>query len=194
MAFDFNLYCPKCTYRYTERYSHHGQTVHLNITSRSACRPLLEMHAQFSVVIFNYSEIQCTYLFFCCYLLDVYIGSPLHPHYPTESHLCEVLLEAPKNAQSHVISCTSAAFQFHYLPNDVSLPLYDEVKLRYSNSLWTHKKLNTLCISATMQAFGCDHRKAIFSYNCSGRAWHCCRQQNFLSSLLDSHTFTFLSV
>jgi hypothetical protein len=67
-----------------------------------------------------------------------------------------VLIEAPENAESYV---TSAAFQFHHIPNAVSLPLYNEMKLQYSNSLRTHRKLNVLCVSASMQAFGCNHRK-----------------------------------
>jgi hypothetical protein len=55
--------------------------------------------------------------------------------------------------------CTEVAFQFHHLPNDVSFPVRGEMKLQYSNSLRTHGKLNALCISATIQTFGCDHRK-----------------------------------
>jgi hypothetical protein len=33
------------------------------------------------------------------------------------------------------------------------------MKIWYSNSLWTHRKLDALCISATMQVVGCSHRK-----------------------------------
>jgi hypothetical protein len=44
------------------------------------------------------------YLFytFFCFLLDVYIDFTPHPihHYLTESRLCMVLIEAPKNAES----------------------------------------------------------------------------------------------
>jgi hypothetical protein len=57
------------------------------------------------------------------------------------------------------VSCTSRVFQFYHLLKDVILQLYDEMKLQYSNALWTHIKLNSLRISTTIQAFGCDHRK-----------------------------------
>lgn len=53
-------------------------------------------------------------------------------------------------------TCTSDAFQFH-LRNDASF--HNEMKLRYSNSVQTYRKLKALCISANMQAFGCDYRK-----------------------------------
>jgi hypothetical protein len=82
---------------------------------------------------------------------------PPHLRRVTELRLCMVLLEALENAQPHIthVSCSSAVFQLRYLPNDVSLLLYDEMKLRYSHS----QKPNALCISATMLASGCDHRQ-----------------------------------
>jgi hypothetical protein len=52
-------------------------------------------------------------------------------------------------------------FQFPNLPNNVSLPFYDEVKLQYWNSPRTHRKLYALCISATMQVFVCHFRKGL---------------------------------
>jgi hypothetical protein len=57
------------------------------------------------------------------------------------------------------IFCTSVAFQFHHIPNNLSLPFCDEMTLQYSNSPWTHRKLNALCISAMMHVFVCDFRK-----------------------------------
>jgi hypothetical protein len=70
---------------------------------------------------------------------------------------------------------TSASFQFQYLPHDVSWPLYDEVKLRYSNSPWTHRKLNTLFISATMR-----ERTLLFSCSCKALVYE---TKNFISRL-----------
>jgi hypothetical protein len=97
---------------------------------------------------------QCTYLF--CYLLEVHIG---FPPTPLSSNWIAPLNDTSQSTQERHITCTSASFQFHHLTLYVSLPLYDEMQLQYSNSLWTHGKLNTLCISAVIQAFGCNHRK-----------------------------------
>jgi hypothetical protein len=86
---------------------------------------------------------------------------------------------------------TSAAFQFHHLPNNVSLPLYGEMKRQYFTSPWTPRKLNALCISATMQVFVTLER-AIFSCRCNGRAWSWSREQRiFLVTFLELPCFYF---
>jgi hypothetical protein len=73
-----------------------------------------------------------------------------------------LLLEAPENEQLTVprhMSGTSTDSQFHNFANSFSLPVYDETKLQYSNSPWTHRNLNAHPISAAMQVFVCDCRK-----------------------------------
>jgi hypothetical protein len=68
-------------------------------------------------------------------------------------------------------SCTSAAFQFHHLPNGVSLSLHDE----WNYDIQIHSELTENWIrsvsqltSAKMREFGCD------------RSWHwCTKQRNF---------------
>jgi hypothetical protein len=126
---------------------------------------------------------------FCCYLLDVYTAplpskssNRISPLYGTHQSTCECTVPCP-------ISCTSAAFQFHSLPNDISLPLYDEMKLGYWNSLWTHRKLNAVCISAAMEAFGCDHRKENILLQLQWKGLGLMyKRKNFLSSLLNSES------
>jgi hypothetical protein len=76
-----------------------------------------------------------------------------------ESRLYVVPFEAPEKAVPHHIFYVSAAFKFHHFRNKFLLPLYDKIKLQYSNSLWTHRKLNALGASAAMQEFHCDHKK-----------------------------------
>jgi hypothetical protein len=89
----------------------------------------------------------------------LYICSPL----PRSSNWIAALYGTFRSTREctvpRLVPCTSSAFQFHHLLNDVSLPWYDEVKLQYSNWLWSHRKLNALYISGTMQVFGCNHRK-----------------------------------
>jgi hypothetical protein len=77
------------------------------------------------------------------------------------SPLCNTSWSTRENTVPRHISCISGAFQFHHLSNNVSLPFYDETKLQYSNSQWTHRKLDALCISSTMQLFVCHFRKGL---------------------------------
>jgi hypothetical protein len=67
-----------------------------------------------------------------------------------------VFLEAPKNAQFHVMyivpqqSLSFIIFQTMFQCNCV---------MKWNYSVWIHRKLNALCILATRKMFGCNHRK-----------------------------------
>jgi hypothetical protein len=91
----------------------------------------------------------------------IYIGFP-QPTLPSCNWIAP-MHDSPWNTRecgvSLHISCNSTVFQFHHLPHDIALSLYDEMKLRFSNSLWTYSNLNALRISATIREFGWDHRK-----------------------------------
>jgi hypothetical protein len=73
---------------------------------------------------------------FCCFLLEVYIDFT----FPRSSNWTSPLYGTPRSTQkctvARHISSTSAAIQFHHLPNDGPLPLYDEMKLWYSSIMF----------------------------------------------------------
>jgi hypothetical protein len=94
------------------------------------------------------------YVIYCCYVVDVYTAftpPPATRNWTTS--LCSTFWSTLKCTVPRHMSCILAAFQFYHFPNNVSLSLYEELKLQYSNSIWPHGKLNTLCISAKMQMF-----------------------------------------
>jgi hypothetical protein len=68
-------------------------------------------------------------------------------------------------------------------PNGASFPLYNEMKLWYSNPQWTQRKLNAPCISAAAKVFVCTRRRALLSCSFNERAWHWCMKQRFFCSL-----------
>jgi hypothetical protein len=58
------------------------------------------------------------------------------------------------------------------------------------------RKLNALCISAIMQAFGCDHRKGniFLQLQLEGLGTDVRNKEFSLHSLLNSRIFTFISL
>jgi hypothetical protein len=128
---------------------------------------------------------------FFCYLVDVYTYR--FPPAPSSKWNKPFYVFPRRTGEWRVprhvrVSCTSAAFQFHHQPHDFALRLYYEIKLRFSNSLWTHWKL---CISATTQGLVAIIEREIFYCSCKGTDT---RNKEFcLQSVLDSHTFTSLS-
>jgi hypothetical protein len=70
------------------------------------------------------------------------------------------LLEAPENTQFHV---TFLALQLPVNFIIMQTMFHCHCMMKGSYDIGTHyelnRKLNELCISATMKVFGCDHRK-----------------------------------
>jgi hypothetical protein len=86
------------------------------------------------------------------------------------SPLCNTSWSTRENIVPRHMSCISAAFHFHHLPNNFSLPFYDEMKQQYSNSPRTQEnwmrsvsQLWCKCLFATLGK----------ACRCIGRAWHC---------------------
>jgi hypothetical protein len=69
-------------------------------------------------------------------------------------------------------------WMLHFLHN-FSFPLYDEMKVRYLNSQWTHKTAH--CTQLGCKCLGVSIQKAIYNSSCSGRAWQWLTKQRILS-------------
>jgi hypothetical protein len=87
------------------------------------------------------------------------------------------------------LSCTSAALQFLHLPNHVSFPLHEEMKLQ----IRLHYELTKNCTRSLshrqFKRLVATIERAICSCSCNGRTWDWCTKQRIFS--LDSLQFSY---